>query len=59
MRRFGQLAAIAALALLTVAVYAQVRAHGYVNLDDDVYILRNPWVRSGIGNGCNGACEVS
>jgi len=48
-RRYGQPAAVAALALLTVAVYAQVRAHGYVNLDDDVYILRNPWVRSGIG----------
>ena len=37
-----------ALVVLTCAVYAGVVGHSYVNLDDDVYVLNNPWVREGI-----------
>lgn len=33
---------------LVVAVYADVGGHAYLNLDDDVYVTRNPWVRSGL-----------
>jgi tetratricopeptide (TPR) repeat protein len=33
---------------VTVAVYADVATHAYLNLDDDVYVLRNPWVRAGL-----------
>ncbi len=37
--------------LATVAVYAQVGSHAYLNLDDDVYVLQNPWIRGGLGWG--------
>jgi len=36
------------LVVATVAVYADVATHAYLNLDDDVYVLQNPWVRAGL-----------
>lgn len=39
----------AALVALVFAVYAGVGGHAYLNLDDDVYVTRNPWVRNGLG----------
>jgi len=30
------------------ATYAGVGGHAYLNLDDDVYVTRNPWVRNGL-----------
>ncbi len=36
------------IVVATVAVYADVRTHDYVNLDDDVYVLQNPWIRAGL-----------
>jgi tetratricopeptide (TPR) repeat protein len=42
-------AAVATLLVgATAAVYAGVASHGYVNLDDDVYVLLNPWIRDGL-----------
>lgn len=38
----------AGLVALVVAVYAGVGGHAYLNLDDDVYVTRNPWVRNGV-----------
>jgi protein O-mannosyl-transferase len=45
---------VAVCALLTVAiavVYAGVGSHTYLNLDDDVYVVRNPWIRQGLNWG--------
>ncbi len=41
---------VAALLLLAavVAVYAPVRAHGYLLYDDDLYLVRNPHLRLGL-----------
>ena len=36
------------LVAVIVLVYAQVGGHAYLNLDDDVYVTRNPWVRNGL-----------
>jgi tetratricopeptide (TPR) repeat protein len=36
------------LAALTAAVYAGVRGHDFVNLDDDVYVTNNPPVQAGL-----------
>jgi len=48
--RWSRHAAVCALLVAgTVAVYAGVGTHAYVNLDDDVYVLRNPWIRQGLG----------
>ncbi len=44
--RHGAMGAL--LVIATVAVYAEVGGHAYVNLDDDVYVLRNPWIRAGL-----------
>lgn len=38
----------AGIVALVVAVYAGVGGHAYLNLDDDVYVTRNPWVRNGL-----------
>ncbi len=38
----------AALAALTVAVFAGVRDNGFVTYDDGLYVLRNPWVARGL-----------
>ena len=37
-----------ALALLTLAVYAQVGGHGFTNYDDDLYVTANPEVLKGL-----------
>lgn len=36
------------LAVLTVAVYSQVAGHGFINMDDAMYVTDNPHVRQGI-----------
>jgi tetratricopeptide (TPR) repeat protein len=36
------------LAAITLAVYAPLRHHDVVNLDDDLYVANNPWVREGV-----------
>jgi Flp pilus assembly protein TadD len=41
-------AVVTLITAATVAVYAGVAHHGYVNLDDDVYVLHNPWIREGL-----------
>ena len=33
----------------TLALYAQVAAHGFIHYDDDQYVLDNPHVRAGLG----------
>ena len=38
----------AGLALLVLAVYWQVRHHGFLNLDDQEYVAKNPWVLRGL-----------
>ena len=38
----------AALLVLTVAVFAQVRSHDFVDLDDGLYLVENANVRSGL-----------
>ena len=37
-----------ALAAATLAVYAPVRGHGFVDYDDDEYVFRNPHVQAGL-----------
>ena len=39
------------LALLTLAVFWQVRGHDFINLDDEQYVTQNPNVRGGITAG--------
>jgi tetratricopeptide (TPR) repeat protein len=51
MRRGVHWAVAGLLIVATCAVYAGVRGHAYVNLDDDVYVLGNPWVREGLSWG--------
>src|SRR5262245_57582699 len=47
--RWPRHAVVCALLVAAVAVvYAEVRSHAYLNLDDDVYVLRNPWIREGL-----------
>jgi tetratricopeptide (TPR) repeat protein len=46
--RRGLVAIAAAIALLTVAVYAQVGAHGFIDLDDPGYVIDNPHVTGGL-----------
>src|SRR5262249_5678658 len=48
-RRLGAIAGI--LAVATVAVYAQVVHHGFVNWDDPDYVVRNPAVSGGVSLG--------
>ncbi|MBI5904115.1 MAG: hypothetical protein HZB86_00945 [Deltaproteobacteria bacterium] len=38
----------AALALLTLLVYAEVWNHGFISLDDDEYVTENPAVLNGL-----------
>jgi len=38
----------AGLALLVLAVYWQVRHHGFLNLDDQEYVAKNAWVLRGL-----------
>src|SRR5215213_5562083 len=38
----------AAIALITLVLYVQVRSHQFVGLDDEQYIVENPIVRSGL-----------
>src|SRR5262245_26274932 len=46
----ARLAAIgAALALLTLAVFVEARHHEFVNLDDGIYVVRNPALDAGLG----------
>src|SRR5262245_23446483 len=41
--------AVCALLVAAIAVvYSEVGSHAYLNLDDDVYVLRNPWIRDGL-----------
>lgn len=37
------------LVVATFAVYTDVAHHAYLNLDDDVYVTGNPWIREGLG----------
>src|SRR4028119_1554548 len=37
-----------ALTLVTLAIYAQVIAFDFINIDDDAYILDNPFVSRGL-----------
>ena len=46
--RFRKFTIAAGIVGLVVAVYAGVGGHAYLNLDDDVYVTRNPWVRNGL-----------
>jgi len=39
---------LAAFAVVTLAVYAQVISHQFINLDDDLYIRDNPMVNGGL-----------
>ena len=41
-------AAIAAIVLAVLATYAQVGGHGFLRLDDDVYVTNNPQVLQGL-----------
>ncbi|HEX6865253.1 MAG TPA: glycosyltransferase family 39 protein, partial [Thermoanaerobaculia bacterium] len=36
------------LALLTLAAYLPVLAHGFIRFDDPLYVTRNPWVKAGL-----------
>jgi hypothetical protein len=36
------------LCLVTLAVYAEVIGHRFINLDDDIYIYENPMVTAGL-----------
>ncbi|HEY5443203.1 MAG TPA: hypothetical protein VIJ87_01755, partial [Pyrinomonadaceae bacterium] len=36
------------LAISTLALYAQVVSHQFINFDDDLYIWNNPTVSSGV-----------
>lgn len=38
----------AGLALLTLATYLPVLAHGFIRFDDPLYVTRNPWVQAGL-----------
>jgi len=38
----------AAIAVVTIAVYAQVRSHQFINFDDPDYVVRNSHVNSGL-----------
>src|SRR5437868_1484271 len=42
-----QLVISAGLIVATLAVYGQVVAHQFINLDDDIYIYENPMVTAG------------
>jgi tetratricopeptide (TPR) repeat protein len=46
-RRYVLVAGTALLALLALT-YSDVRTHAFVNLDDDLYVYRNPVVREGL-----------
>jgi tetratricopeptide (TPR) repeat protein len=49
-RRLKRAAAIAlGLVALVVAVFAQARHHEFVNLDDGIYVVRNPALDAGLG----------
>ena len=37
------------LGILIFAIYAQVRDHEFVNLDDPIYVVDNPNLQSGLG----------
>ena len=43
-----ELALASVLAVLTLAVYAQVREHQYLNYDDDLYVVENPHLLEGL-----------
>ena len=47
-RRAGALLAVAALVALVVAIYAPVGQFGFLDLDDDQYVVQNPRVRAGL-----------
>ena len=50
-RRIGTAWAALGLVLLVAAVYAPVRGHEFVNLDDGEYVYENPEVLGGLGGG--------
>jgi hypothetical protein len=39
------------LAALTWIVFGQTLGHGFINLDDDVYVYENPLVSRGLSDG--------
>jgi len=45
---WGDIFICLALALATVACYKNLVNSGFVNLDDDYYVTRNPWVQMGL-----------
>ncbi len=47
-QRAQQIAIELALAIATVAVYASVFGHDFINLDDDQYVTANPMVAAGL-----------
>ncbi|HVT31748.1 MAG TPA: tetratricopeptide repeat protein [Rhodanobacteraceae bacterium] len=47
-RRSGDLWILAALAITTLAIYAQVVGHSFIDLDDPLYIRDNPVVGRGL-----------
>ena len=49
--RLLRAAGVAALLAATAAIYAPVRQHGYIELDDRRYVLENPLVRGGLTPG--------
>jgi hypothetical protein len=48
--KFGrtEIAIAAALAILTLAIYAQVIGHQFITLDEPTYIQENPMVNRGV-----------
>lgn len=50
----GPLRFALALLVLAFAAYAQVREHGFVNIDDPHYVFENPTVRNGLSPGAVG-----
>jgi len=46
--RARDLALAALIVALTVAIYAPVASHGFVNFDDNLYVTENPQVRRGL-----------
>src|SRR5262249_2328950 len=43
------LVVVALLTAATVGVYAQTLAHGFMTLDDPLYVARNPHILAGLG----------
>jgi len=48
-REWGNVWIALALATATVVAYLPILSNGFVNYDDDLYILNNPYVQQGVG----------